>query len=69
MFLASDVLSLRARIFEFMRLQLGAPSAVRPTRPHRILALSARLQVSEEVSDAAKGQKLWEVSEKLVGLA
>ncbi|GAB4817461.1 hypothetical protein N2152v2_004507 [Parachlorella kessleri] len=26
-------------------------------------------QVSEEVSDAAKGQKLWEVSEKLVGLA
>lgn len=27
------------------------------------------LQVSEEVSDGAKGQKLWEVSEKLVGLA
>ena len=26
-------------------------------------------QVSEEVSDAAKGQKLWEISEKLVGLA
>ena len=26
-------------------------------------------QVSEEVSDGAKGQRLWEVSEKLVGLA
>ena len=26
-------------------------------------------QVSEEVSDGAKGQKLWEISEKLVGLA
>lgn len=26
-------------------------------------------QVSEEVSDAEKGRKLWEVSEKLVGLA
>jgi protochlorophyllide reductase len=25
--------------------------------------------VSEEVGDAAKGQKLWEISEKLVGLA
>lgn len=26
-------------------------------------------QVSEEVADDGKGQKLWEVSEKLVGLA
>lgn len=26
-------------------------------------------QVSEEVSDGAKGQRLWDVSEKLVGLA
>jgi protochlorophyllide reductase len=26
-------------------------------------------QVSEEVSDDAKARKLWEVSEKLVGLA
>lgn len=26
-------------------------------------------QVSEEVSDGAKGQRLWEISEKLVGLA
>ena len=43
------------------------PHSGLPPSPRSDLLLP--LQVSEEVSDAAKGQKLWEVSEKLVGLA